>query len=78
MFFLILNLQKLEHLLEIHYQTKQFLETTRDKDPKRFQKIEKDNKLWIDFRLNADGPIDPKALLASHLSNDAESPSNRD
>jgi len=58
-------------------ETKQFLETTRDKDPKRFQKIEKDNKLWIDFRLNADGPIDPKALLASHLSNDAENANNR-
>jgi len=47
--------------------TQRFLETTRDKDPKRFEKIEKDNKIWIDFRMNASGPLDTKTLINANL-----------
>ena len=44
-------------------ETQNFLETTRDKDPKRFIKLEKCNKLWIEYRLNAEGPLDPASLV---------------
>ena len=37
--------------------TQLFLETTADKDPQRFEKIHNANRIWIDFRLNSDGPI---------------------
>lgn len=43
-------------------ETQSFLLTTRDRDPKRFEKLEKSNKLWIESRLNSDGPVDVRAL----------------
>jgi len=49
------------------HETQSFLEVTRDKDPKNFQRMEKSNKLWIDFRLLADGPLDVKELIDKHL-----------
>ena len=49
------------------HETQSFLETTLEKDPKSFLRMEKSNKLWIDFRLNADGPIDPKLIANNQL-----------
>ena len=43
-------------------ETQLFLETTYDKDPKRFEQIQKANKIWIDFRLAANGPVDPLSI----------------
>ena len=45
-------------------ETQLFLETTYDKDPKRFEKIQKANKIWIDFRLASNGPVDPMSIHA--------------
>ena len=48
---------------KLQSETLMFLETTRDKSPKAFEKLQKNNKLWIDFRLAADGPIQIEDLI---------------
>jgi len=52
------------------HETQSFLETTREKDPKNFSRIEKNNKLWIDFRLHSDGPLDSKAFASQYLEDE--------
>lgn len=47
---------------KLTHETQLFLETTHDKDPRRFEKIEKTNKMWIDFRLASNGPVDPTSI----------------
>jgi len=47
------------------HETQSFLVTTRDKDPRRFEKLERNNKLWIETRLRSDGPVDAKSLAQS-------------
>ena len=54
------------------HETHSFLETTKEKDPKSFQRMEKSNKLWIDFRLMADGPVDIKEFVIKHLAEEEE------
>lgn len=44
-------------------ETIDFLQQTKDLDPKRFEKIEKHNKLWIDFRLNSDKPVSSEEII---------------
>ena len=53
-------------------ETTDFLITTREKDPKRFQRMEKSNKLWIDFRLNNDGPVDALLMAMNSSEKDKE------
>ena len=48
---------------KLQSETLMFLETTRDKSSKAFEKLQKNNKLWIDFRLAADGPIQIEDLI---------------
>ncbi len=48
---------------KLQNDTLMFLETTREKNPKAFEKLQKNNKLWIDFRLAADGPIQIEDLI---------------
>ena len=47
---------------KLTHETQLFLETTHDKDPKRFKKIQAANRMWIDFRLAANGPLSPTAV----------------
>jgi len=54
------------------HETHSFLETTKEKDPRNFQRMEKSNKLWIDFRLLADGPIDLKEFVDRHLAEEGD------
>ena len=48
-------------------ETKLFLETTAIKDPKTFERLEKTNKTWIEWRLGSGVPVDsimtPKFMI---------------
>ena len=48
---------------KLQHETQLFLETTLERDPKRFEKLQKANKLWIDFRLNSDKPVQIEDLI---------------
>ena len=48
---------------KLNSETLDFLQQTKELDPKRFDKIEKHNKLWIDFRLNSDKPVQIEDLI---------------
>lgn len=48
---------------KLQNDTLMFLETTRDKNPKAFEKLQKNNKLWIEFRLLSNGPIQIEDLV---------------
>jgi hypothetical protein len=48
---------------KLQNDTLMFLETTRDKNPKAFEKLQKNNKLWIEFRLLSNGPIQIEDLI---------------
>lgn len=65
-YFLNRHLQALDLEFNSHKllsETQVFLETTRDRDPKRFENITKTNRLWIEARLNSDGPIQMDGML---------------
>lgn len=47
------------------HETQAFLTTTRDKDPRRFEKLERSNRLWIESRLHSDGPVDARQISES-------------
>ena len=53
---------------KLTHETQLFLETTHDKDPKRFKKIQAANRMWIDFRLAANGPLSPAAIKEKQQS----------
>ncbi len=61
----LVNLEFSSHKLIT--ETQSFLETTRDKDPRNFSRMEKNNKIWIDYRLNSDGPLNP-SLITSEMN----------
>lgn len=42
---------------KLSHETSLFLQTTKDRDPKRFRKLEETNRLWIQFRMDGDGPV---------------------
>jgi len=52
---------------KLQHETQLFLEATRDKDFKRFEKIQKANKLWIDFRMSSDKPVMLDDVIRSAL-----------
>mgnify|MGYP001337623545 FL=1 len=58
------NSNKLEH------DTFLFLEATKEKDNKRFEKIQKINKLWIDFRMSSDKPVQLEDLIKAAMADD--------
>lgn len=53
------------------HETQIFLEVTRDRSPKRFDLMLRNNKAWIDFRLQADGPV-RLDQMAAHLAVDED------
>ena len=55
---------------KLTHETQLFLETTCEKDPRRFEKIQKANRLWIDFRLQASGPLSPFTMGDKTASDD--------
>ena len=48
---------------KLRHETQLFLETTLERDPKRFEKLQKANKFWIDFRLQSNGPVQIEDLI---------------
>ena len=48
---------------KLQSETLMFLETTRDKSPKAFEKLQKNNKLWIEFRLLSNAPVQLDTLI---------------
>jgi hypothetical protein len=56
------NSNKLEH------DTLLFLEATKEKDSRRFEKIQKTNKLWIDFRMSSDKPVQIEDLIKAAMT----------
>lgn len=48
---------------KLNSETIDFLQQTKELDPKRFDKIEKHNKLWIDFRLNSNKPVSSEQII---------------
>jgi len=61
---------------KLQHETQLFLEATKEKDFKRFEKIQKANKLWIDFRMSSDKPVMLDDLIRSALME--ESPFGRE
>ena len=58
---------------KLQHETQLFLEATKDKDFKRFEKIQKANKLWIDFRMSSDKPVMLDDVIRSALLDDGYS-----
>lgn len=44
---------------QLGLHTQRFLEATKAKDPLHFARLQQINRLWIDARVKAEGPIDP-------------------
>tara|TARA_B100001113_G_C20588601_1_gene396404 strand:+ start:238 stop:447 length:210 start_codon:yes stop_codon:yes gene_type:complete len=42
---------------KLESETLCFLETTADKDPRTFERLEKTNKIWIDWRMGSNEPV---------------------
>ena len=42
---------------KLESETLCFLETTANKDPKTFERLEKTNKIWIDWRMGSNEPV---------------------
>ncbi len=42
---------------KLESETLCFLETTATKDPKTFERLEKTNKIWINWRMGSDEPL---------------------
>jgi hypothetical protein len=49
---------------KLNHETLLFLQATRERDPKRFARLEKTSKLWLEFRMNSDGPITQEQIDA--------------
>ena len=52
---------------KLNHETQLFLHATQEKDALRFEKIQKTNKLWIDFRMNSDRPVQLDDLIKSAM-----------
>lgn len=63
---------------KLNHETQLFLHATRDKDLNRFEKIQKTNKLWIDFRMNSDRPVQLDDLVNAAMLEDDEQSSELD
>jgi hypothetical protein len=59
----LMDLEFSAHKLE--HETHDFLLATRQRDPQRFRTLERHNKTWLDFRIAADGPVDPDTVAAA-------------
>lgn len=57
---------------KLNHETSLFLKTTQERDPKRFQKLEDANRLWIEFRMRQDGPVTAEEIAALIASEDAD------
>lgn len=42
---------------KLTHETQLFLETTKEKDPKNWRRLNRINEAWLDFRMQQDGPI---------------------
>jgi hypothetical protein len=47
---------------KLNSETQLYLQTLRERNPSRFERLESHSQLWLDFRLNADGPISRESL----------------
>jgi hypothetical protein len=47
---------------KLNHETLLFLHTTQERDPKRFAKLEKASRIWLEFRMNSDGPISQELI----------------